>query len=182
MSRSYPQKLKRRAAKESWLIFGEGPSDAAFLKHLRKLYSQNSGIRIDIRPGKGGSPKDIVEDAFRNSQGRDRVFVVLDCDKAPKEMVLARNHTQVKCGFIKLIENTPCLEYVLLNILNSKKVTPGKPSSEYKKAFEKDFIKDTDRCSPHAYERVFTKEIIDLARSRVPELGLLVTLSEGRYV
>jgi len=39
MSRTNPFKKKRRAAKTTMLVYGEGQAEEMFLKHLRSLYA-----------------------------------------------------------------------------------------------------------------------------------------------
>lgn len=63
MSRSNPDKKKRRAAKKTILVYGEGMAEKVFLEYLRMLYSRNSGTAVTIRKGKGGSARDIVNNA-----------------------------------------------------------------------------------------------------------------------
>jgi hypothetical protein len=60
MSRTNPYKKKRRAAKQTLLMYGEGLGEEVFLKHLKRLYAKDSGVAITIRNGKGGGFKNIV--------------------------------------------------------------------------------------------------------------------------
>ena len=54
MSRSDPDKKKRRAASQTLLMYGEGLGEEVFLKYLRGLYARDSGVAVTIRNGKGG--------------------------------------------------------------------------------------------------------------------------------
>jgi hypothetical protein len=63
MSRSNPYKRKKRKAKETILIYGEGVSEKVFLEYLKSLYIPDH-VSIKVRNGKGGSPVSIVLDAI----------------------------------------------------------------------------------------------------------------------
>ena len=65
MSRSNPYKRKKRYAKITVLIFGEGMNEKVFLKHLRKLYCRNSNVAVTIKSGRGGDSVNLVIDASR---------------------------------------------------------------------------------------------------------------------
>ena len=64
MSRTNPFKKKRRVAKTTMLVYGEGQAEEMFLKHLRNLYAYKSGIATTIKKGKGGTPEEIVKSAI----------------------------------------------------------------------------------------------------------------------
>ncbi len=131
MSRSDPDKKKRRSASVILLMYGEGLCEEVFLKHLRGIYSYSTGVAIKIEAGRGGSALDIVNDAMHMPGDFDRRVVVLDADKDAKEMASAR--IMAKSNNIILIENVPCLEATLLAVLMGDKIPKGKTSAWYKK-------------------------------------------------
>lgn len=176
MSRSNPFKQRRRQAKRTLLVFGEGLSEEMFFKHLRALYSRDVGLEVTVKKGKGGSPIGIVIDADRTPGDFDRKIVILDNDKGSGEMERGRQAAQEKG--IELIENTPCLEFCLLSILGYKNLE-GKTSTWCKKEFEHTYISEKRRADMQEYIKIFPKSILDAERSRVVELELFIKIMEG---
>ncbi|MEK7721868.1 MAG: RloB domain-containing protein [Elusimicrobiota bacterium] len=169
-----PLKKSRRASK-TLLIFGEGLCEEMFLKHLRSLYSYNSGVAITIRKGRGGNAQGIVIDAHRIPGAYNRKIVVFDNDKSESEINKAR--AEAKKRRIVLLENTPCLEFVLLSIVNGKPV--GQSSSWCKSEFESKFMGQAKRGEPSEYMKVFPKTLLDDQRATIPKLNRLVDIMEG---
>jgi len=147
MSRTNPYKKKKRQANRTLLVFGEGLGEKMFLRHLKKLYNFNSGVRI----------------------------VVLDNDK-PKEMIKARQ--EAKKRKIKLIENTPCLESLLLSIVDKKPIE--KESSWCKKRFELKYIEKKKRGESDEYDKLFSKKLLNARRLKIIELNKLILIMEGK--
>lgn len=176
MSRSNPNKKKKRDVVDTLLIFGEGYDEEVFLKHLRSMYSYNSNKKITIKKGKGGDPKNIVIDASKIPGGYTKRVVLLDNDKSKLEMDEARLEAKNRC--IDLIENTPCLEYLLLTILN--KALKGKKSAWCKSEFEKKFIDKKKRCEAIEYKKIFPKKLLEVRRLKIAELNKLILIMEGR--
>lgn len=177
MSRSNPYKKKQRSAKLTCLIYGEGQAEEVFLKYLRGLYAKDSGIAITIKRGKGGTADGIVLSAIRHIGAYDKKCVVLDGDKPKTEMErmrkLAADHG------IRLIENTPCLESLLLAILEPNENLSGKTSTWCKSRFEKNFIEKKQRTELHRYEKLFPKSVLNTARKRVGSLNKIILVLEG---
>lgn len=171
MSRTNPFKKKRRAAKTTMLVYGEGQAEEMFLKHLRGLYAYNSGIVITIKKGKGGTPEGIVKSAVNYSGAFDRKIVVVDNDKSKNEMEKARK--KAKGYSIELIENTPCLEAILLSISESKNFH-SKSSAWCKREFEKKYIAKKQRAELHRYEELFSKATLEKSRKKVDILNQLL--------
>lgn len=176
MSRTNPYKKKRRQASKTLFILGEGFSDGMFLKHLRKLYSFNSGVAITVKKGKGGDAESIITEAIRTPGAFDRKVVVLDNDKSNTEMNGAREIAKNKG--IELIENSPCLEGLLLLIFSEK--IDGKNSEWCKNKFESTYIDKNKRGEPSEYDKFFTKKLLDSKRSKILELNKLILIMEGK--
>ena len=175
MSRTNPYKKKRRSASKTLLIFGEGLGEEMFLKHLRKLYAFNNDIAITIKKGKGGDARNIIIDASKIIGAYDRKIVVLDNDKSAEEMKIARQEAKKKK--IELIENTPCLEYLLLLILEEQ--TDKTNSKLCKQIFESKYIDRKKRNEPDEYNKLFTKKLLDKKRLKINELDNLLLIMEG---
>ncbi|MCD4694225.1 hypothetical protein K8R62_02600, partial [bacterium] len=150
MSRTNPYKIKRRHANKTLLIFGEGMNEQMFLKHLKKLYCCDTNVAITVKKGRGGNSANIVIDASRVPGGFDRRVVVLDNDKPKGEIEKARSIAKSKG--IELIENTPCLEHLLLSILDSSKASDN--SSKCKKIFESEYINKRQRKEAYEYDNI----------------------------
>lgn len=178
MSRSNPYKKPRRAAKQTILFYGEGMGEEIFLKHLRGIYTQNSGLAVTIKRGKGGTADGIVLSAIKYSGAFDRKVVVLDNDKSKGEMEKARKLAEQHC--IVLLENKPCLEALLLGILEPKLNFEIKTSAWCKQEFHKKYIKKKQRSESHRYETFFTKVILDKARKRLKSLHEVILVMEGK--
>jgi len=178
MSRTNPLKQKRRLAHRTLLVFGEGLCEEVFIKHLKKLYSYNSNVAITVRRGKGGTPADVVIDSDKIPGDYETRVVVIDNDKNQKEMELARQ--EAKTRKIILIENTPCIEALLLSVLNNGKDFTRKTSDWCKKEFEKKYIEKKKRSEPEQYERLFIKSLLDSCRSKSSVLDTMIRLMEGK--
>lgn len=161
-----------RKAKRTILFYVEGSAEEVFLKHLRRTYARNSGVAVTIRNGQGGSADGIVQRASCYPGGFDRRVAVLDNDKPKIEMAKARE--LAKMGCVDVIENEPCLEALLLRILNGGKILEDESSKYYKKEFEKKHICENKRCDIDEYAKIFPKTLLDGSRKKVKELGLIV--------
>lgn len=178
MSRTDPYKKKRRSTKSTLLMFGEGLYEEIFLKHLKSIYSRNSGVSIIIRNGKGGNAIDIVINAGREPGDFDQRIVVLDNDKDQNEMELAR--AKAKQKGIELLENSPCLEAMLLSVLKNGVSFSVKQSDWYKNEFESNYLDKQKRTDIQEYEKIFPKHLLDERRKQITELNKLISLMEGK--
>jgi len=176
MSRTNPYKKKRRRASKTLLVFGEGFGEEMFLKHLKNLYSYKSNVAITIKKGKGGDAKNIVIDADKIPGAFDRKIVILDNDKTKTEMTKARQ--EAKNRDIELIENIPCLEFLLITILDKK--PSGKNSDWCKSEFESKYLSKKKRREPNEYIKLFPKKLLDIKRLKILELDKLILIMEGK--
>jgi hypothetical protein len=176
MSRTNPYKRKRRQANKTLLVFGEGMNEEIFLKHLRKLYCCNNNIAITVKKGRGGDAENIVLDANKVPGGFNRRVVILDNDKTKNEIIKARKVAKDKK--IELIENTPCLEYLFLLILDSRNISTD--SKECKKVFEKEYIEKRQRKEAREYDKYFTKKSLDGKRKNIKILDSIIKIMEDK--
>lgn len=161
-------------ASQTLLMFGEGLAEEMFLKYLRGLYAHDTGVAVTIRNGKGGNAVDIINNAVNEPGAFDRRVVVLDNDKGQQEMNLARIRAKKKG--VELLENTPCLEAVLLSILNNGQRFSSKTSSWCKSEFESKYLNKKKRSDLNEYQKVFPKTLLDSHRGDVVELGKFISL------
>ncbi|PIT93073.1 MAG: hypothetical protein COU06_01940 [Candidatus Harrisonbacteria bacterium CG10_big_fil_rev_8_21_14_0_10_38_8] len=178
MSRTNPYIKKRRSAKRTLLIYGEGLSEQIFLKHLRGLYSYGSDLTVTIRNGKGGTAIDIIKNAINDHGEFDRRVVVLDNDKSKLEMKQAR--TDAKRRGIEILENSPCLEATLLTILKPGRSYSGRTSAWCKREFESKYLNKKKRTEIDEYKRFFPKKVLEAQRANVSVLNMLISLMQGK--
>jgi hypothetical protein len=166
-------KKKKRPLKETLIIVGEGPTEVAFIKHLRSLYGTGN-LQVTAKSAGGKGPSNVIGDAigtFENS-GADRVAALLDTDLAwPQAKIKAAQQKK-----ITLIGATPCIEGLLLEILNQPMPRPCN-NFTCKKAMHPQLKgRETDKNS---YQQLFTKHLLDEAKSRVNVLNNLIKLIIG---
>jgi len=180
MSRSNPLKKKRRVAGRTLLVCGEGLNEEIFLKYLRSLYARDSGVGVTIRNGKGGNAVNIVIGAANNFGDFDKRVVVLDNDRGDEEMRLAKEEATNRG--IEMIENTPCLEAILLAILNGGKSYGNKQTSWCKKQFQLKYMEKKKRTELSEYGKIFPKKLLDEQQSRVFELKRIISVMRGIWI
>ena len=174
MSRSNPGKKKKRVAKRTILIYGEGLSEEVFLKLLKSVYSSDNNTYIKIRHGKGGSPLDIVNDTIKELGYFDKRVVMLDDDRKEIEKAVIK----AKKYDIEVFRNQPCLEATLLLILQDK-IQNIKSSSCFKKEFESKYICKKKKYEISEYIKIFHKSLIEKARKKNEELNNLISIIEN---
>lgn len=173
MSRTNPRKKKRRRANNTLLMYCEGLGEEIFLKHLRSMYSKNSGTAVTIRNGKGGNSLNIVVSAINEPGDFNRRIVILDNDTGEQEMKKTRTRAN-RLG-IELVENHPCLEATLLSILRLNNVFSNETSAWCKREFESNYIEKKKRRDPAEYRKIFTKDLLDNQRTNISELDILIS-------
>lgn len=178
MSRTNPYKKKRRSANQTLLMYGEGLGEEVFLRYLRSIYARDSGVAVLIRNGKGGDAVNIIINASNTPGGFDKRIVVLDNDKDDVEMRRARQEA-VGRG-IELIENNPCLEALLLAILNNGRDYSDKQSSWCKSEFESKYLDRKKRVELCEYSKLFPNKLLNKQREKIVELNSLISIMEGK--
>lgn len=178
MSRTNPYKKKRRSANRTLLMYGEGFCEEVFLKYLRGTYSYGSGVAVTIRNGKGGGAIEVIIDASKEPGDFGRRVVILDNDKSVQEMSKARSEAESRK--IELLENTPCLEALLLAILRKGVSFSNKPPDWCKSEFESNYLDKHKRTEIEEYQKVFPKKMLEKRRKDVPILNQLILIMEGR--
>lgn len=174
MAKKQHKRKSNRVSKKTILLYCEGKSDEYFCKHLKALFNTNIIKSITIRGGRGGSPNDIVNCASRILGAFDTRVVILDSDKTAAEMEKARIYAKKKK--IDLIENTPCLEMLLLQILDYDFKGKRKDSHSLKKLFESEYIPASKRTDMLKYSEIFPKESLERKITVIPILKTIVDL------
>lgn len=79
-------------------------------------------------------------------------------------------------GHIVVIRTTPCTERLLIGILEPAKRISSWSSPRLKSYFEKNYIPNNKRTDVRAYRAIFSKEILDGAKDRLPELKEIIDI------
>lgn len=152
------------------LLVGEGPSDKAFLEHLKGLYiSRGCGIHVTIRTAYGKGPEHVIDTVKRQARNADFEWKTALLDKdipwTPKVIKDAARNKVV------LIGSTPCLEGLLLKIL-------GQPVPDV-------CVTCKDRLyprlsgrptQPSSYAALFPKAVLETKRAMITDLEKLIKI------
>ena len=158
--------------------FGEGEAERVFLKHLRSLYAGNkTSVRVDDAGGK--DPSYILEKAVRvrGDICYNYSFVLVDTDRTWPQSL----RSKAKKKGIELIESSPCLEGLLLSILEPTIDRLNWPSSNCKRHFQSAYL-HTDRIiTDNDCKRLFPITILDQAKANIQPLGRVIEIMEGNF-
>ena len=152
---SRPRQTFRRT-KTTILIVGEGPTEKAFIQYLKEMYiTREMDIAVKVECGSGGSPRSVVEKAVRlkGSRAYDKCFVLIDAD-LPFDPDGELERRMRKKPHIEMLKTTPCIEGLLLAILDLGFSQQATTSIESKRIFKSNYLpeeKKTDKCS---YEKI----------------------------
>lgn len=159
-------------ARSTLLIVGEGQSEVAFLNHLKQLFSaRGDGKQIKIKNAQGGGAKHVIDWTLRQKLNADYdvVAVIFDTDTVCWNEKVAND---AKKNHIHLLTSEPCLEGMLLRVL--EKSDKG-DSKELKKRFLP-FVKDDSTVSEN-YKKYFTKKILMQSEEKtIKQLLKLITV------
>lgn len=155
------------------LIYCEGAHDLIFVRHLMKLYYEAGKLQVKYpaKQGKGGSSDGLVGEILRIPGDFDRRLLKVDRDRDESEII--RAETLAVANQVVLIWTRPCLEALLLQILNGTDYS-SKTSAQCKSIF-RNIIPDNKRLSSYSYEKIFTLDIVEASRKTIPELDMLIT-------
>jgi len=166
---------------ENIVLFGEGKTEAVFLRHLTQLYRDELGkTKVKIDAGQGGSPKQVANRLIRkvlNIGSYDRSLLLLDCDiphDIPKKWL--------KENSIGVVASAPmCLEGLFLTMLDDLPPRSERAQSKHwKRRFHQNHLK-TDRDSDIVAKlsdkcpTLFPRELIDIERAKHPCLSKILS-------
>ena len=163
---------KDRSVRETLLVVGEGDAEVAFIRHVKRTYSDVLGRSIQEINAHGKGGKHVLDTARRRANNRDHDKVVLlldiDTDWGDEDRAKARRSRVGKRGKLDVIESEPCLEAWLLRILGVE--TEG-DTRHMKRVFEA-----ATGCEAHEPNWMvrLTRTVLDEARGRVPQLAELM--------
>lgn len=157
-----PRKI-RHVSLTTLLIVGEGSDDKAFIDHLKSLFNQrDSGRKITIKTGDGGSPGNIITHASRAYQADDynQRYLVLDADIPPTEADLKKARL---AGYCIVLWRPQCLEGALLDVLGEA-VQAHENSQALKQRLHPKLA--GPHTQPSAYAQLFTKAVVQNSRNQ----------------
>lgn len=166
-----PRRSARRS-KFSVLAVGEGRTEVAFLTHVKTTYRDAiKGIReIKIRDGQGGAPRSVLERTIRlNSHAvYQRTICLVDADRIASDHERRELHTLAQRSGIQLFISEPCMEAVLLGLLNPTEDWSNQPTATVERAFH-NHVGLERKTDPREYERYseFSREAIDTICEKV---------------
>ncbi len=156
-----------RSPRHTVLLVGEGKTEEAFLNHLKSLYIyRGCGVAVKILNAGGKGAKYIVDYALRRSRrfASDRLLVLLDTDV----LIGSSVRKTAEQNNIQLVESHPCLEGLLLRILN--KQVPA-TSNLCKRSCRSYF---NDPLTEQGSYKNLTRKFLEQRRKNVPALGQIL--------
>lgn len=165
-----------RRTKTTILIVGEGPTEKAFLQYLKDMYiTREMDIAVKVECGSGGSPRSVVEKAVRlkGSRAYDKCFVLVDSD-LPFEPDGELEKRMRRKPHIEMLNATPCIEGLLLAILDTGFSQQATTSVESKRIFETNHLPEDKKTDKRSHERIFSRQVIEERRTVVPELDAIL--------
>lgn len=171
--------LLQTKTRKTVLVYCEGPEDKAFVKYLHDLFHMTqTDPRVNIIAGRGGTADGVVSDACKIYGEYNSRIVVIDNDKQQKEMITAR--LLAKSNKLILIEHTPCIERLLLEILDCKELKNNYGSGRCKRIFEKKYFIGKDRTDWQDYRDVFSKKMLKVQIKNNIELKKIYFIVRGK--
>ncbi|MEK7644908.1 MAG: hypothetical protein AAB391_01090 [Patescibacteria group bacterium] len=167
-----------RAQKTTVFAFGEGEAERIFLKHIRSLYAVNkTSVRVDYAGGKDVSY--ILEKALRvkGNLKYNHSFILLDTDREWTSPV--KNKAKVK-GF-ELVGSSPCIEGLLLTVLEPATNHANRSSSDCKRSFQSNHLNGRRSLTDGDCKRLFSRSVLDAVIPNMPILKRIIKIMEGNF-
>lgn len=114
---------------------------------------------------------------LKGSRAYDKCFVLVDAD-LPFEPDRELKKRMRRKPHIEMLNTTPCIEGLLLAILDSDFSQQVVTSDESKRIFETKHLSEDKKTDKRPYERIFSRQIIEERRIDVPELDAILRAME----
>lgn len=173
MTPIHPSQAERCRLKRTVLLLGEGATEWAFLRHVIECFRDRAGpVAAKADNAHGGSPDIVILTARKLLQQRayDHCLVLMDTDRPWP----SNRPTRVGVTRIEYVPATPCLEGLLLRILEHPGITVGTPVDQCKRVFAENYVPNEHRTEPQAYARWFPKDLLDRQRKASAELDKIL--------
>ncbi len=165
---------KQRAAKIPVLIYCEGKHDATFVRYLQRVYAPaNERNSFDVKPGVGGGAISVVRNAQRVEGDYALRVAKFDNDRGDDELKAAL--AECRESLLPCI-CTPCIEATMLEVLEGKSY--GDITTAACKRQFHTYIPEDRRLDIEQYARLFPRELLESARSRVKALDAIIRVFE----
>ena len=148
------------------LAVGEGDTEIALLRHLKRIYLERGKRSIQTENAHGGSPEHVLQAADRLAANAeyDRVVVLLDGD-------CVEDNEELKKRFGKkdVLVVVPCIEALLLSIFDPTRDWSQWSTADLKSHLHRDFIKEADKLRLDSYEQraEFSRENMESLRKKL---------------
>lgn len=169
MSRSNPWKQKPRHTRHTTLIVVEGDTELALVNYLKGLCGRNCGTRVTPENAHGGSGDIVLKLAIKLGKDFDVRACLYDTDRAP---TVKKHIRKAKQLHIQEIQSTPCIEALLLEILEEK--APAS-TDDCKRAMQR-IVGDDNLTEVATFKKYFPQELIERRSFDVPQLAALLKL------
>lgn len=165
----------RRRSKKTVLIYCEGLHDLTFVKYLVGLFdSLVQKYHPEPKKGDGGSPDSLVRKSAFIPGDFDRRIVLCDADRGKNEIEKAEQ--LAKKLNVEVIVLRPCLDAVLLDIIDPSVDHTALSSSRCKKQFEAMYLDSKQRTQSDRYDNLITKTMMKSASKKHDSLARLLDL------
>ncbi len=147
--------------------------EVAFVGYLKSVYvTRGCGLAVTVRNAHGKGPEQVVDFAIRQCGpvAYDRVVVLMD-----RDLPWDRARKMARRKKIELIGSAPCIEGLLLSILEQPVPTDSKVCKRKLQAIIGN--KGTDKSH---YSQRFSKERLEAHRHRSADLHALLTCLQWR--
>ena len=155
-------------------MVGEGAAEYAFLFHVKRCFvTREASLSVKVENAHGGSPETVVHTARTLLMQRDydACLVLMDTDRPwPKKLPQKIDRTH-----ITYVAATPCLEGFLLTILEHKGIVPASATTDQcKRTFHDNYVPENKCTDPRAYEKHFTRDLLNRRRQACPTLDTIL--------
>lgn len=169
--------MVKKQTKKTKFVYCEGDHDRAFMQHLYNLYKYEDRLPYKVKKGKGKDQMYILNDAIRYGNIYDEIVIKLDGDRSKIEMNKVDNkisRLQKEKIVISVLRSYPCIESLLIKILEPSKNISSMGSDGCKRYFENKYISKSHRSDIKQYKDKFPKKLLDKRRTQMPELDNLI--------
>lgn len=165
------KKRSPRAQKRVLTIVGEGPTEKAFVEHIRQFYG-NGNLSVRVKSADGKGPNNVINDAIGTLKASSKGVIVaalLDKDLPwPRSLV-----QEAQRSGITLVGVDPCIEGLLIDILKHKRPNPCNNNTCKKYLHPKLSGNPTNKKS---YVELYTHDVLEDSRKSVQELEQIISL------
>lgn len=169
MSRSNPWKQKPRHTRHTTLIVVEGDTELALINYLKALCGRNCGTKVTLENAHGGSGDAVLKLAIKLCKAYDARACLYDADRAPTVKKDIRKAKQLD---IQEIKSNPCIEALLLEILEEK---VADSTEDCKRALQR-IVGNDSLTEVATFEKYFPGDLIERRSSEVRQLDALMGL------